>query len=306
VFNRSVGLNQQLMGAPSSKSSLECVGDVDRIAAVVPRLIWTFGGRGASTVSGSWFVELEPGIASELARAQSAFSPTRLPFAHPMFEMGFAIKARQLAMSLANWTERIVKNPFRCEALLPLNEAAQQLAGVINQKAIAGWPAYLQSFQGLFINVDSLSTGDNDDGSSTAGYAIIEADDLDQLAPLMATVIGTVPALKADGQPVKISSNAFNSNSKINAFLALSKTRLAAVAAPEGGTVDPEAIAADVLTAGSNAALPMISIAYDYDKIKTALPNMQDNEVLSNLGRVETTLRVDKSMLRFDFSMEIR
>jgi hypothetical protein len=33
---------------------------------------------------------------------------------------------------------------------------------------------------------------------------------------------------------------------------------------------------------------------------------MQDNEVLSNLGRVETTLRVDKSMLRFDFSMEIR
>lgn len=191
VFDQNSGIEKEFLTALELKhappTSAECRTEFRAIAARMPRFVagYTQFDRGAQKMRA--VLELEPTLAQALGKIAAPVPGLGAPTSGAM-SFGFGLDLDQLSRFIGAQAAAVAAAPYRCEALLPLNQA---FADVQQQLANPMLFAVAAMFKGVNLELSGFSFPAGGMPEISGRLAIAS----DNPASLIAMAKGNVPQL---------------------------------------------------------------------------------------------------------------
>jgi hypothetical protein len=181
---------QRLVALPEMAQAMaalppECPGEIQRLIALAPRLVFGYRRMDAIGFHGALTLE-SPLFGSALAAIGAPTPGVDLPMPPgAMVTFGLALDLEKTLKLMGIAADAVDRTPFRCPALEEMNELPTALRG-----ARAAVPAELRGFRGMSLVVDDLDAG----AKKMRGAAVV----------VMPDAINLVRGLGALGLPVNV------------------------------------------------------------------------------------------------------
>lgn len=185
--------------ATTGPISSVCHGDLDRLAALLPRIVLGYRRFDASGMEASAIFELPPVAVSGLRKLAAVVPEVseRAP-EHPMFSLGAAIDPVAFVAWTRGITGELRAHPFACPWFTEINDAGAKLAHELD----APLPKALRGMHGGSLVIDDAAMRP----PSFTGHVLLAGD---RVADLVTSLAGAVPAiagipLARDGAPIAL------------------------------------------------------------------------------------------------------
>jgi hypothetical protein len=261
--------------AATGAVSPACRGDLDRLAALVPRFVFGYHRVDEKGFEGSAVLETAPGVVSALRKMHAMVPEVTAPTAgHPLVAFGAALDPRELVNWLKGVTGQLQVHPFTCPWFAKLNEAGTELAG----KLATPLPATWFGLRGFSLVLDDATVKP----PSFAGHLIVAGE---RVSDLVTSLAGTVPAiagipLNSSGRPIALPVQQFQLPVR-SAHLALTTDRLVIAA---GG--DSARVATETLAVPAPKVSPLMVMAFNMPRAQQLLAAMGQPPV-TNVGYID-------------------
>jgi len=269
----------------------ECRTELDRLAAVMPRIAFGYRRFDERGFEATAVFEVAPATLAALRKLRAAVPEvTRRVPGHPLAVFGVAADPGEVVTWLRDVTRGIHDQPFRCAWFNSINSGAAELAGKVAQPLPPTW----RGLRGFSVTVDDASASP----PSFTGHMVITGD---RVADLVTSLAGTVPAIAGiplahDGRPIALPVQKLQLP-VASAHLAITTDRLV-IAAGENS----ERRVTEHLTTPAPKSSPLAIMVFDvprFQKILTAFGQPPvDN--LGSLGVAGLALDVGDTGLDFD------
>jgi hypothetical protein len=269
----------------------ECRADLDRLAAVMPRIAFGYRRFDDRGFEGSVVFELPPTTLAALRKLRTAVPEvtTRVP-GHPLAMFGVAADPNEVVTWLRDVTRGIHDQPFRCAWFNSINTGAAELAGKVANPLPPTW----RGLRGFSVTIDDASTSPPD----VRGHVVIAGD---RVADLVTSFAGAIPAiagipLARDGRPIALPVQKLQLPVP-SAHLAITTDRLV-IAAGEGS----ERRVTEHLTTPVPKSSPLTVMVFDIPRVQKLLASL-GRPAVDNLGTLGTgglALDVGDTGLDFD------
>lgn len=272
--------------------SAVCRGELDRVAALAPRLVLGYHRFDDAGFDSSFAFELDPAVTASLRKLRTSVPEvTSRTSGHPLVAMGAAVDPDQLLAWLGNVTRQLHDHPFQCPWFTDFNDAGTELA----DKLATPLPPTWRGLRGFAMTIDDAAVLP----PSVTGHVLITGD---HVADLVQSLAGFIPQiagipLTRDGRPIALPTQQLGL--PIPAHFALTADRLVIAAGPGS-----ERRAAEHLTTRPpSQPSPLFTMDFDvprFQKLLAALGQspIQDLAWVRDLG---FGLDVEDAGLSFDF-----
>lgn len=268
-----------------------CHGDLDRLAAAVPRLVFGYRRLDDGGFDGAGIFETSPGVVAALRKLHTTVPEVVAPFAgHPLFSFGVAIDPEGLVAWLRDVAGQLHDHPLACPWLAGVNAAGEQLAVDL----AAPLPKMFRGLRGFSLVVDEAVIKPLD----IVGHVLVAGDHIADLVTVLAGKLAAIAGIQInpDGRPVALPLQRFGVPLR-SAHVAMTADRLV-VATGE----DSAKRATDHLASPTPARSPLFVLAFDgpgFQKLM-ASTGRPDADSFSSLGAATTTVDVVDDGLSFD------
>ncbi len=202
VMGDGKGLNQEIwtaIGAPTPPLDGTCKGEIKGMVAKAPRMVFGYTDLTADRWQAKYVVEMESGLAKELAGLSVQMPGGMADKALMQFGLGLDV-GKTIAFAKTK-IEAMKAAPYKCAQFAELNQGVTQAAMAMGQPL----PPVVNGLKGLRVVLESGEFAGGQPKNIKA-YALLAADGADQL---MAMAKGMVPPLAsltvaADGKPVAL------------------------------------------------------------------------------------------------------
>jgi hypothetical protein len=240
-----------------------CRGELDRLAAVMPRVVLGYHHISDDRFDGSFVFELQPSVISALRKLRTAVPEVSAKTTgHPLVAFGVAADPDAVVAWLREVTGQLHAHPFSCPWFDGITKASNELAGKLDTPLPPTW----RGVRGFALTVDDASASP----PSVNGHLVIAGD---RVADLVASLAGSVPAvagipLTRDGRPIALPLQKLGLPVS-SAHLALTTDRLV-IAAGEGS----ERRATEHLSTPAPRVSPLMTIAFNAPRLKQLLASL--------------------------------
>jgi hypothetical protein len=259
-----------------------CRSELDRLAAVVPRVVLGYHHIGDDGFDGAMVFEMPPAVSAPLRKLRTAIPEvTSRITGHPLLAFGAAADPSAVIAWLRDTTRQLHAHPFACPWFTDFNKASDELAAKLDKPLPPTW----RGVRGFSLTVDDASASP----PSITGHLLIAGD---RVADLVTSLAGTVPAiagipLARDGRPIALPTKQLGIPVS-SAHLALTTDRLV-IAAGEGS----ERRATEHLATPAPRLSPLMVIAFNAPRLQKLLASFgQPGESLDALGDTGFTVDV--------------
>lgn len=258
--------------AATGPVSPACRADLDRLAAIVPRLVLGYHRFDDAGFDASTVVELPAATVGALHKLRAAVPEViPRPPGRPLFTLGAAIDPGELIAWLQATTRQLQDRPFRCPWFTGINEAGARLAA----KLATPLPPTWRGLRGFAMTIDDASILPPD----VTGHVLVAGE---RVADLVTSLVGAVPALAGiplarDGKPIALPIQQLHLPTR-SAHLALTTDRLV-IAAGDGS--DRRATAH--LGSPAPGHSPLFTMSFDIPRLQKLLAALGQSPV-QNLG----------------------
>jgi hypothetical protein len=175
-----------------------CAADVDRLAALTPRVSMGYHRLDVNGFSASVVAETPPTIATALGKLMTAAPGVSWPLpGKPLFAMAMAADVGAVMALLGDMGNAMAARPFTCSALASLNDLGKSLSGLANTSL----PPIVSGLRGVSLVVDEATI----DPPGGVGHALVVSEQMESLPMFLAFVPGLSGLdLKTDGTPVAL------------------------------------------------------------------------------------------------------
>lgn len=278
--------------AATGPISPACRTDLDRLAAIAPRLVLGYRRLDDAGFEASAVVETAPGVVSGLRKLHTSVPEVTAPLSgHPLFALGAAVDPRQLVAWLGSVTQKLHDHPFACPWFSDVNEAGRDLADKLARPLPPTW----LGVRGFSMVVDDVTPSPLD----VAGHVLVAGD---RIADLVSSLTGTIPwiagiPLARNGQPMALPIRQLQLPVK-SAHLALTTDRLV-IAAGENS----ERSATEHLAAPAPRSSPLALMAFDLPRLQSILAKLgeRSNQSFGYVRDIGISLDVVDEGVAFDF-----
>ena len=260
-----------------------CRSELDRLAAVVPRVVLGYHHINDNSFDAGMVFEMPPAISAPLRKLRTAIPEvTARITGHPLLAFGAAANPNEVIAWLRDTTRQVHAHPFACPWFTDLNKANDELAAKLDKPLPPTW----RGVRGFSLTLDDASASP----PSVTGHLLLAGD---RVADLVTSLAGTVPAvagipLARDGRPIALPTKQLGLPVS-SAHLALTTDRLV-IAAGEGS----ERRAAEHLITPAPRLSPLVVIAFNAPRLQKLIASFgqQTGDSLDALGDTGFTLDI--------------
>lgn len=258
---RATGPAKELSDALSVPALAGCAKDIDRLAALTPRMAFGYHRLDDKQFSGGLVIEMPPDIATALNRLVATSPGITWPVpGKPLFAMSAAIDIKNGLGLLDEIGKNIALQPFTCGALAELNDAGREM----RQLAASPLPPIITGLHGVSMVLTDATL----EPVNLVGHVLAVGEGLDTLPGMLALIPGMGGiSLKADGTPSPLPVEQLGLPWAKSAHAALRGDRLTVAI---GG--DSARVAADQLKVAPSPKAPIFSMQFEADKIAKLSP----------------------------------
>lgn len=267
-----------------------CRSDLDRLVAVVPRMVFGYRKIDETGFAGTAVIETAPDVIGELSKLRTVVPEVSAASSRSLLSLGVAINPDELLGWLRGVTGRLAAQPFTCPWLAPINatgaELARELPGAI--------PPPLQGVRGFAMVIDDATA----QPLSIDGHLIVAGE---RIADTLSSFVSQLPwlsgiPLKPGGQPVAIPTQQLGLPIP-SAHVAIASDRVVVAT----GATSAQRVTAHLATPAPRSS-PLLVISFDGVRLQRLLASVgeADGEVLASLGQVSFSLDVASAGLEID------
>jgi hypothetical protein len=231
----------------------ECRTELDRLVALVPRIVLGYRRLDARGMHFRLVVEMPPSVTNALGAIRTSVPEVTAGMSgHPLFALGIAASLDDAVPLVHGIANDVVDAPFQCEWFGALNRAAADVSARLAKPL----PPILTGVRGLSLVVDELTRSP----SVIEAHALVvgpHARDLLTLASAFMPALAMLQ-LPADGTPVPVPLTNLGMAPGTTAHVAATADRLAFAI---GTNTEPRA--AELVTRGAPRRSPLLSLAFD-------------------------------------------
>jgi hypothetical protein len=178
-----------------------CRPELARLASLSPRWLASASWAPPGGATGSFVMELDAAVARDLMTARVTVPGVGAPLGTATLSFGAAVDLGRLLDLLRRGGESVRRNPYRCDALAWVNEAADELAQELAPGKVPGWVSELRGFVAVLESVEPGLAFPN-----IKAHGLLAASDPIQLIDLAKRGISQLSGLEIppDGRPVPI------------------------------------------------------------------------------------------------------
>jgi hypothetical protein len=178
-----------------------CRPELARLASLSPRWLMSASWIPPRQATGSVVMELDATVARDLMTARATVPGVGAPLGTATLSFGAAVDLGRLLDLMRRGAESVLRNPYRCDALAWVNEAADELAQELAPGKVPGWASELRGFVAVLESVEPGLAF-----PTIKAHGLLAASDPIQLIDLAKRGISQLSGLEIppDGRPVPI------------------------------------------------------------------------------------------------------
>lgn len=267
----------------------ECRADIDRLVALVPRMVMGYRKLDKSGMHARIIAEMPQAITRELARLRVAVPGVTAGLSGaPLGSLGIAAKLDEAIPLLRKMTRHLADAPFRCTWFHELNQAAASLDARLAQPL----PFGMRGVTGMSLVVDNFAMEPLD----ARGHVIVTGG---RPHEILTKLLRSVPGmggfmLNPDGRPVPIQIGLFGLPADVTAHAAASGDRAVLTLGPGSVTKATEVLSWPVPTHS-----PLMSLGMDVLRMR-ALGAVKDQDTSMEMKDLVLQLDVISEGLALD------
>jgi hypothetical protein len=281
LSGRASGVSRELGELLNLPALAGCAADIDRLAALTPRVAFGYSELDEKGMSGGFVVEMPPHVVAALRRLLTTSPTVPWPVAgHPLFAMSASVDIGNALALFGELGAAMQERPFRCGALAELND----LGASWRQLAQSSLPTIVTELRGLSVVME--------DGTAEpprfSGHVLAVGEQLDTLPGFLSMIPGFGNVVLAkDGTPAELPLAQLGVPWASSAHAALRADRLViAVGEGSGGR------AAEQLKAVPTKPAPLFGLYFDFAKVAKLSPQMSD-AITSNQTLIDAALSLE-------------
>lgn len=234
-----------------------CRGELDRLARVMPRLVFGYRRFDDAGFEGSIVFELPPAVLGALRKLRATVPEvTARVSGRPLLAFGVAADPAEAAAWLRDTARGVRDRPFACPWFTGINKASAELGSTLDRPLPPTW----RGLHGVAVTLDEASLTP----PNLVGHVLVSGD---RVADLVTSLAGAVPAvagipLSREGKPVALPVQQLRLPVR-SAHFALTTDRLV-IAAGEGS----ERRAAQHLASPVPSHSPLLMMAFDTPRLQ--------------------------------------
>jgi hypothetical protein len=268
-----------------------CHADYERIAAVMPRVVFGYEKLDTQGFLASIAFDTSPEVAKQLGALHTAM-PAPPDAAHALLSLVVAADVDAGVATLRSWLQGIIDHPFECPQLAD----AKSVAATALEATTSIIPSELHGIHGALLVIDDAT----EKPPSGSGYALVAGD---QVAMMISQALQKIPglgglSLAPDGQPLALPVGMLGIDGLRSAHIALHTGRAALAVGDQSKTEVTAALAAP------NAShSPLAVFTMDIVKFMKQMPSVMNDENRTNLKEFSSmtmALDVRDNSLVFD------
>ena len=235
-----------------------CGEDLDRLVAIVPRVVFGYRRLDARGMHATLIAEMPSEITEALQRLRTSVPEVTAGLGgRALIKFGVAAQLDELLPLLHRITDHIEAKPFRCAWFAELNRGAAELAAVLDKPV----PPMLFGVRGFSFTLDDMTKNP----TTMRGHGIIVADHASDLLNLVLKFLPGASGLTVlpDSRPVQIPLTGLGAPASITGYVATRVDRTAIAVGPSSASDVVSALAAP-LPRGS----PLMTVGFDMDRME--------------------------------------
>ncbi len=236
-----------------------CRADLDRFAALMPRIVLGYSHIDATHIDARGIVELAPELARELRAMHAKVTTPPSDARDPLVSFGAALDLDATVAWLRASSHAVVAPPFACPALRELDTAFAKLDGELAKPL----PALLHGSAGFSMVMDEV----HESPPSGRGYVVAVGDQIDALVALAQQLPQLAGVSLGGGKPVALPVAQLGLP-RLTAYAAVAHDRVVVAVGD-----DSERRASEVLAAPARPHSPLVEISMDVPKLDALFPN---------------------------------
>jgi hypothetical protein len=259
-----------------------CRSDLDRLVAVMPRMVFGHRKIDETGFAGTAVIETAPDVVGELSKLRTVVPEASAASSRSLMSLGVAINPDELLGWLRSVTGRLAGRPFTCPWLAPINAAAAELA----RELPGAIPPMLKGVRGFSMVVDDATA----EPLRIDGHLIVAGE---RIADTLSSFISQLPwlaaiPLKPGGQPVAIPTQQLGLPIP-SAHVAITSDRVVVAT----GAASAQRVTAHLATPAPRSS-PLLVISFDGVRLQELLASVgeADGDFLASLGQMSFSLDV--------------
>ncbi len=261
LSGRATGPAKELSDTLNLPALAGCAKDIDRLAALTPRMAFGYHRLDDKQFSGGFVVEMPPEVATSLGRLVATSPGITWPVPDkPLFAMSAAVDVKNGLGLLEEIGKKIALQPFTCGALAELNDLGQEM----RKLATSPLPPIITGLHGISMVLTDVTL----EPVNLVGHILAVGEGIDTLPAMLAMIPGMGGiSLKADGTPSPLPIEMLGVTWAKSASAALRGDRLTVAI---GG--DSARVATEQLNVAPSPRAPIFSMQFEADKIAKLSP----------------------------------
>lgn len=266
LSGRAAGAADELGKSLHLPELTSCAADVDRLAALTPRVAFGYGKLDEKGMSGGFVVEMPPHVVAALRRLLTPLPTVTWPVpGRPLFAMSAALDVGNAIALFGDLGDAIGKRPFGCGALAELNE----LGASWRRMAGSPLPPIVTGLRGVSFVMEEGTT----EPLNLVGYVVAVGEQLDSLTTWMSLVPGLGNlSLPGDGTPAELPVAQLGMGWAKSAHAALRADRLVVAVGGESSKR-----AAEQMKAVPQKPAPLFGMSFDFAKVAKMAPQAAES-----------------------------
>jgi hypothetical protein len=266
-----------------------CRADLDRLAAIAPRLVIGYRRLDDTGLEAAAVIETSPGVVAALRKVRATVPEVVAPVpGHPLVALGAALDPRELIEWLRSVTRELREHPFGCPWFNDINEAGGELAQTLSRPLPPTW----LGLRGFSLTLDDATP------PNITGHVVVAGE---RVADLVSSLAGTIPVFAGiprnpDGKPIALPLQQFQLPVR-SAHLALTMDRLVIAAGN-----DSARRATEHLATPAPKHSPLALMAFDIPRFQQLLASFGQEPVddINYLREVGMSLEVVDTGISLD------
>ena len=256
LSGRATGVSRELGESLNLPELAGCAADVDRLAALIPRLAFGYTKLDEKAFSGGLVVELPPHAVTELRRVATSSPGVTWPVAgNPLFAMEVSADVGDAIGLLGDIGKAIEARPFSCGALQELNA----FGATLRKLATEPLPPIVTGLRGVSLVVEDATASP----VTFAGHLTAVGEQLETVQTWLMMIPGFGDLkLATDGTPASLPVGNLGMTWAKSAHLAVRGDRMTVAV---GG--DSARKAAEQLKAPASTNAPLFGMSFDASKM---------------------------------------
>jgi hypothetical protein len=266
LSGRASGVAAELGKSLHLPELASCAADVDRLAALTPRVAFGYSKLDEKGMSGGFVVEMPPHVVTALRRLLTPLPTVSWPVpGRPLFAMSASLDVGNAVALFGELGQAIAQRPFGCGALTELNE----LGASWRQMAASPLPPVLTGLRGVSVVMEEGTA----EPPSFIGYVVAVGEQLDSLTSMLALVPGLGNlSLPSDGTPAELPAAQLGMRWASSAHAALRADRLVVAV---GGQSRTRAV--EQMKAAPQQPAPLFGMSFDFAKVLKMSPQAAES-----------------------------